>query len=96
MKPIGNLLLVVVALLPASASGQVCAKQIIVPEYPPIARAARITGTVDIAITIGARGQVLRVKGSGSSPMLVQQTKENAKSWIFCEPKRSGIAHVQL
>ena len=96
MKTITKMILVVVAFIPFSASGQVCAKQISVPEYQPILRAAQTTGIVDLAITIGARGQVLRVDGNGSSPMLVQQAKENAKGWIFCKPKKNENTHVQL
>jgi len=58
--------------------------------------AARVSGTVDLKITVGSRGQVAGVDASGSSPMLVETAKENMRDWIFCEPKKNRSAHVQL
>ena len=96
MKRIGNISLIVALLIPASAAAQVCAKQISVPDCAPIALAARVSGTVDLKITVGSRGQVASVDASGSSPMLVETAKENMRDWIFCEPKKNRSAHVQL
>lgn len=96
MNRITNMLLIVTTFIPVSAVGQVCAKQAIVPEYPPIARAAQWTGSVDLTITVGASGQVVRVEGRGSHPILVDYAKENVKGWLFCDPKKNGSAHVRL
>lgn len=96
MKRIANMVLIAVALIPASAVGQVCTKQISVPEYPPIAVAAQWKGTVDLAITVGPQGQVLEAEGKGLLPILIDQAKANVKSWVFCAPKNKRSAHVQL
>ncbi len=96
MNRIANMILIVAALIPASAACQVCVNNLIVPKYSPIGWAAQLTGVVDLTVTIDAHGQVISVEGSGSSPILVQHAKENVKSWVFCEPKKDGNAHVHL
>jgi hypothetical protein len=96
VKRITNMVLIAVALIPASAVGQVCTKQISVPDYPPIAVAAQWKGTVDLAITVGPQGQVLEVEGKGLLPILIDQAKANVKNWVFCAPKNNRSAHVQL
>lgn len=96
MKTITNMILIVAALIPASAMGQVCAKQVSVPEYPAVAVAAQWKGVVDLTVAVGARGQVVSVEASGSLPILVDHAKENVKNWVFCIPKNKQNAHVQL
>jgi TonB family protein len=84
------------ALIPASAVGQVCVKQLNVPEYPALAWAAQWTGVVDLTVTIGAQGQVISVDGSGSFPYLVEQSKKNVKEWVFCAPQNDESKRVRL
>jgi hypothetical protein len=95
MIRIANFILTMMVLIPAAA-GQVCVRHLQVPEYPPTARAAQWKGVADLTITVGARGQVVNVEGKGSLPILVDHAKENVKSWVFCDPKKNGNAHVQL
>jgi outer membrane biosynthesis protein TonB len=96
MKTITNMILIAVALIPASAAGQVCAKQISIPEYPPIAWAAQWAGTADLTITVGPEGQVIEVEGKGPRPILINHAKTNVKSWVFCAPENKRSARVQL
>jgi TonB family protein len=96
MKKSTHVILVFAALIPKYAVGQVCAKQLSVPDYPALALAAQWTGVVDLTVTIGARGQVVSVDGSGSFPYLIEQSKKNVKEWLFCAPKNNGSAHVRL
>lgn len=96
MNRLTNTILIMAAFTPSYAAGQVCAKQISVPEYPPIAVAAQLTGAEDLTITVGAQGTVVRVEGSGSPPILVDIAKENVKEWIFCDPNKNPSAHVRL
>ncbi len=91
-----NMILVMAVLIPASAAGQVCVKQLNVPQYPALAWAAQLTGPVGLAMTIGAQGQVVRVEGSGSVPYLVEQAKANVKEWVFCAPENNEGTHVRL
>jgi TonB family protein len=67
-----------------------------VPKYPALAWAAQWTGTVDLTMTIGRQGQVVRVEGGGPFPYLVEQAKANVKEWVFCAPENNEGAHVRL
>ena len=82
-----NLIVLASALIPATASGQVCARRINVPDYPAMAWSAQWTGVVNLEITVGAQGQVVAAEANGSFPLLVRQAKENLKGWLFCVPK---------
>jgi len=96
MNAFASMLLLAAALIPASASSQVCVKRLEVPKYSNLARAAQWTGVVDLTVTIGAQGQVVSVDGSGSYPYLIEQAKTNVKEWIFCAPENDGITRVRL
>lgn len=96
MNRTANLILMLTALIPASAASQVCVKQISVPDYPTIAVAAQWQGIVDLRITVGPEGKVVSVDGGGAHPALVDHTKDNIQEWIFCDPKKNGSAHVRL
>jgi outer membrane biosynthesis protein TonB len=89
MKRITEMILIVAALIPASAQSQVCVKQLSVPDYPPVAQAAQWTGVIDLTVKVGERGQVVGVDGSTSPPILAQKAKENVKEWVFCTPRNS-------
>jgi outer membrane biosynthesis protein TonB len=96
MKAILNVLVISAILVPICALGQACAKQVKVPEYPPVARAAHWQGIVDLTVEIGDQGKVIKVDGTGSYPILVDHAKENVKEWIFCAAKLSGSKQVKL
>ena len=53
------------------------------PDYPIEARTDGIQGRVIVQVEIGTAGRVIWVKGSGSSPALVEAAEENARRWIF-------------
>jgi len=104
MNRFAGLILVIAALVPRFAECQVCVKQISVPEYAPIARAARVTGDVSLKISIGAHGEVVSVEGSGlanvegSGPtrMLIDMAKESVRAWVFCAPWISEVRVCNL
>lgn len=96
MNRFAGLILVIAAFVPRFAVGQVCVKQISVPEYAPIARAARVTGDVSLKISIGAHGEVASVEGSGPSRMLVEMAKGSVRGWVFCAPVGKRSARVRL
>jgi TonB family protein len=96
MIRLANIVLIITALIPASAAGQVCVEQIRVPKYPALAWAAQWTGAVELTVTIGRQGQVVRVEGIGPFPYLVEQAKANVKEWVFCTPENQEGAHVRL
>jgi outer membrane biosynthesis protein TonB len=56
-----------------------------IPQYPPLALQARVSGTIKFKVTIKG-GDVIRVespKVSGAITMLSQAATENVKTWKF-------------
>jgi hypothetical protein len=61
------------------------------PVYPPIAKAARVQGTVDFHLTVGARGFAANVAIDAGPLMLRQAVTEAIAKWKF-SPDDSGKA----
>jgi TonB family protein len=55
----------------------------VAPVYPPIAKAARVTGTVVINVAIGTTGNVKSMKVVSGPPMLQQAAIDCVKQWTF-------------
>jgi protein TonB len=61
------------------------------PEYPVVARKARITGTVRVSFVVSETGDVISVATDKPLPFGIDQAViEAAKRWIFIPPKRNG------
>jgi TonB family protein len=70
------------------ASGPLCPKHIETPVYPPIARAAHLTGETLLLLTIDADGGVKEVKAASSntSAVLSESALGNIRHWTFVKP----------
>jgi periplasmic protein TonB len=55
----------------------------VAPAYPPIARQARVTGTVELSATIAANGTVKDVHVMSGNPLLVQAAVSAVKQWTY-------------
>ena len=53
------------------------------PSVPPLAKAARIGGTVKLEVTVSPNGDVTSVKVLSGHPMLVQAAVESVRKWKF-------------
>ncbi|MGB7762148.1 MAG: energy transducer TonB [Bryobacteraceae bacterium] len=53
------------------------------PVYPPLAKQARIQGTVELSAIIGKDGRVQDLKVVRGHPLLVQSALEAVKNWIY-------------
>jgi protein TonB len=53
------------------------------PEYPPLARQARIQGTVRFRAVIGIDGRVLNVQLVSGHPLLVGAARDAVKQWVY-------------
>ncbi|HEX4581961.1 MAG TPA: energy transducer TonB, partial [Acidobacteriaceae bacterium] len=53
------------------------------PAYPPIARAARISGTVVLQATISKTGTIENLRVISGPPMLTQSALEAVKTWRY-------------
>jgi len=53
------------------------------PTYPPLARQARVEGTVRVEAVIGKDGHVIHEDLISGHPLLVSQAKECIQQWVF-------------
>jgi len=53
------------------------------PDYPPLARQARVQGTVVLAATISEQGRIENLQVTSGSPMLVAAAIEAVRRWRY-------------
>ena len=53
------------------------------PVYPPIARAARVSGTVRLAATISKTGSIENLHVTSGPPMLQQAALDAVSTWRY-------------
>ena len=61
-----------------------------VPAYPPVAKAARASGTVTVQIVVGENGNVISASAVGGHPLLQQAAREAARQARFSPTLLSG------
>jgi TonB family protein len=61
------------------------------PPYPPIARAARASGAVQVQITINETGEVIEASVISGHPLLRDAALEAARQWLFKPTELSGV-----
>ncbi|HEX8720076.1 MAG TPA: energy transducer TonB, partial [Pyrinomonadaceae bacterium] len=59
------------------------ARQRVSPSYPPIARAARVSGSVTVFLIVGEKGDVESVSRADGPQQLQQAAVEAARRWKF-------------
>jgi len=60
------------------------------PVYPPLARAARLAGTVRLEIVIGADGRVHAIQAIQGHPLLLGAAVETVRGWLYEPPRLNG------
>jgi len=53
------------------------------PIYPPLAKQARISGTVSLAARISADGHIRDLRVAGGHPMLIAAAIEAVRQWVY-------------
>ena len=53
------------------------------PVYPPIAKAAHVSGQVELQIEIAEDGRVISANAVSGPPMLVSSAQECVKQWVY-------------
>jgi protein TonB len=53
------------------------------PAYPEAARRARVTGTVDVVLSIDKQGTVVRATAVEGSPLLRPSAEDAARKWRY-------------
>lgn len=69
-------------------------KVAVAPNYPPLAVAARISGTVTVRTVVDVSGSVLQAEVTAGHPMLRRAATDAAKKWMFdtsSQEKRTAI-----
>ncbi|MBS1787997.1 MAG: TonB family protein [Acidobacteria bacterium] len=61
------------------------------PAYPATAKAAKISGPVQVQVVIDEAGKVIEAKAIGGHPMLRAAAVQAAKQWTFKPTQLSGI-----
>ncbi|MGA2882385.1 MAG: TonB family protein [Bryobacteraceae bacterium] len=64
----------------------------VIPEYPPIARSARISGVVRLIGTIGKDGTIQNLQVVSGHPMLTRAALEAVRQWIYKPTLLNGNA----
>jgi periplasmic protein TonB len=61
------------------------------PTYPPIAKAARAAGAVQVQVTISEEGRVIAADVVSGHPLLKDAALQAAKQWVFKPTELSGV-----
>ncbi len=61
------------------------------PLYPPIAKAARASGKVEVQITVSEQGKVIEATVVSGHPLLRDAAVAAAKQWVFKPTELSGV-----
>jgi TonB family protein len=76
--------------VPARESAEVVRR--VQPVYPPLAKQARIQGTVVLKVKIGTDGSVLDTQVVSGHPLLVPAAMDAVKQWVFQPVIKDGQA----
>jgi len=61
------------------------------PQYPPIAKAARASGAVQVQVTISEEGRVIEASVVSGHPLLREAALQAARQWRFKPTELSGV-----
>ncbi len=61
-----------------------------VPEYSPLAKAARLQGTVALNVVIGRDGAIASVELISGHPFLVKAAIDAVKDWVYSPTLLNG------
>jgi protein TonB len=61
------------------------------PSYPSIARAAGVSGTVQVQVTISEAGHVIEATAISGHSLLRDAAAQAARQWVFDPTKLSGV-----
>ncbi len=61
------------------------------PTYPPLAKAARISGSVVIEVTTNEQGEVISVRPISGHPLLKDSAAAAARGWKFSPTQLGGV-----
>jgi protein TonB len=60
------------------------------PPYPAMAKAARVSGMVELECVVGVDGHITEVKVKGGNPLLIRAAVDAAWQWVYAPSKLNG------
>ena len=87
----------VLLLLPTAVQGESTAPKVVsvaIPEYPSVARAARVVGTVVVRVEVTGSGTVASAMAEGGPSLLREQSVLAAKRWKFVAGGEAIMTHL--
>ena len=63
----------------------------VTPEYPALAREARVSGSVVVEITVDEDGAVISARAVSGHPLLKDAAVDAARGWMFTPTQLSGV-----
>ena len=63
----------------------------VTPEYPPLAAAARVSGSVVVEITVDEDGKVMAARAISGHPLLKDAAVDAARGWEFTPTQLGGV-----
>lgn len=60
------------------------------PTYPPLAKAARVSGAVVVEVTVDEQGRVISARATSGHPLLKDAAVAAARGWTFTPTELSG------
>jgi protein TonB len=61
------------------------------PAYPPLARAARVSGTVRLEAIVGKDGRVRSLRLVSGHPLLAQAAIDAVRQWVYRPTLLNGV-----
>ena len=61
------------------------------PGYPPLAKAARVSGAVVVEVTVDEDGNVISARALSGHPLLKDAAVDAARGWTFTPTSLSGV-----
>jgi protein TonB len=61
------------------------------PQYPPLAKAARVAGSVSLECVVGVDGHIHEVKVTSGNALLVRAAVDAAWQWVYAPSKLNGV-----
>src|SRR6266403_3088117 len=75
---------IVLIVLGGEKPGEICVQRLVSPRYPPIARQARLQGSVQLDIKLDKDGVPSEVTLVGGPPILGRAASDAVRKWQFC------------
>jgi periplasmic protein TonB len=60
------------------------------PVYPPIAKLAHVSGTVELTAVVGTDGRIRELKALSGNPLLIRAAIDAVSQWIYAPPILNG------